>query len=158
MLCPAYIINTSFAGLISAAHQTLLRWAINRSAHPAKFSLPHRIAHPGWSADTGNESRCIRELKNVVERSVYRHGTSDYPLDDIIIDPFKRRPPEDAIAVSETTSLPTLPLDLREFQMQQEKELLQLSLQQGKYNQKRAAELLGLTYHQFRALLKKHQI
>ena len=47
-----------------------------------------------------------------------------------------------------TTSLPTLPLDLREFQMQQEKELLQLSLQQGKSNQKRAAELLGLTYHQ----------
>ena len=68
----------------------------------------------------------IRELKNVVERSVYRHGTSDYPLDDIIIDPFKRRPPEDAIAVSETTSLPTLPLDLREFQMQQEKELLRV--------------------------------
>ncbi|MTD86251.1 helix-turn-helix domain-containing protein, partial [Escherichia coli] len=68
------------------------------------------------------------------------------------------RPPEDAIAFSETTSLPTLPLDLREFQMQQEKELLQLSLQQGKYNQKRAAELLGLTYHQFRSLLVKHQI
>ncbi|CAD5567429.1 phage shock protein operon transcriptional activator [Escherichia coli] len=42
--------------------------------------------------------------------------------------------------------------------MQQEKELLQVSLEQGKYNQKRAAELLGLTYHQFRALLKKHQI
>ncbi len=58
MLYSAYIINTSFAGLISAAHQTLLRWAINRSAHPAKFSLPHRIAHPGWSADTGSESRC----------------------------------------------------------------------------------------------------
>ena len=100
----------------------------------------------------------IRELKNVVERSVYRHGTSDYPLDDIIIDPFKRRPSEEAIAVSENTSLPTLPLDLREFQMQQEKELLQVSLEQGKYNQKRAAELLGLTYHQFRALLKKHQL
>ncbi|MGT9356839.1 aminotransferase class III-fold pyridoxal phosphate-dependent enzyme, partial [Escherichia coli] len=43
-----------------AAHQTLLRWAINRSAHPAKFSLPHRIAHPGWSADTGSESLCER--------------------------------------------------------------------------------------------------
>ena len=28
MLYSAYIINTSFAGLISAAHQTLLRWAI----------------------------------------------------------------------------------------------------------------------------------
>jgi transcriptional regulator with AAA-type ATPase domain len=29
----------------------------------------------------------IRELKNVVERSVYRHGTSDSEL-DIIINPF----------------------------------------------------------------------
>jgi psp operon transcriptional activator len=32
------------------------------------------------------------------------------------------------------------------------------SLKQAKYNQKRAAELLGLTYHQLRALLKKHQM
>ncbi|WP_139453264.1 helix-turn-helix domain-containing protein, partial [Escherichia coli] len=31
-------------------------------------------------------------------------------------------------------------------------------LQQAKFNQKKAAELLGLTYHQLRALLKKHQI
>jgi psp operon transcriptional activator len=30
----------------------------------------------------------IRELKNVVERSVYRHGTSDSELDNIIINPF----------------------------------------------------------------------
>lgn len=67
MLYSAYIINTSFAGLISAAHQTLLRWAINRSAHPAKFSLPHRIAHPGWSANhvavcaTGQQEQPLRQ-------------------------------------------------------------------------------------------------
>lgn len=99
----------------------------------------------------------IRELKNVVERSVYRHGTSDYPLDEIIINPFKRQ----AVAVEnpETpASFPALPVDLREFQQQQERDLLQRSLQQAKFNQKRAAELLGLTYHQLRALLKKHQI
>ncbi|MFV8112004.1 phage shock protein operon transcriptional activator, partial [Enterobacter cloacae complex sp.6700816] len=30
----------------------------------------------------------IRELKNVVERSVYRHGESDQPVDTIILDPF----------------------------------------------------------------------
>ncbi len=87
---------------------------------------------------------------------MYRHGTSDYPLDDIIIDPFKRRPPEDAIAVSETTSLPTLPLQFAAFRIRPgEKELLQLSLQQGKYNQKRAAELLGLTYHHYHAHCEK---
>lgn len=99
----------------------------------------------------------IRELKNVVERSVYRHGTSDYPLDEIILNPFKRH----TVAVENTeapAASPALPVDLREFQQQQERDLLQRSLQQAKFNQKRAAELLGLTYHQLRALLKKHQI
>ncbi|HHL2826652.1 TPA: phage shock protein operon transcriptional activator [Citrobacter murliniae] len=99
----------------------------------------------------------IRELKNVVERSVYRHGTSDYPLDEIVIDPFKRPAPE--IQQSEASPvLAPLPLDLREFQQQQEKQFLQTSLEQARFNQKKAAELLGLTYHQLRALLKKHQL
>jgi len=97
----------------------------------------------------------IRELKNVVERSVYRHGRSDEPLDTIILDPFNRT--LSASQVEEPGSV-SLPLDLRQFQHQQEKQLLQQSLQQAKFNQKRAAELLGLTYHQLRALLKKHQI
>ncbi|QBM23517.1 phage shock protein operon transcriptional activator [Citrobacter arsenatis] len=99
----------------------------------------------------------IRELKNVVERSVYRHGTSDYPLDEIIIDPFCRHVVESQARETKSTSV-ALPLDLREFQQQQEKTFLQTSLQQAKFNQKKAAELLGLTYHQLRALLKKHQI
>ncbi|HBU8848563.1 phage shock protein operon transcriptional activator [Citrobacter sp. Cs237] len=100
----------------------------------------------------------IRELKNVVERSVYRHGTSDALLDEIILDPFKREESRLPSQTDAPASVPSLPLDLREYQQQQEKNLLQLSLQQAKFNQKRAAELLGLTYHQLRALLKKHQI
>jgi psp operon transcriptional activator len=100
----------------------------------------------------------IRELKNVVERSVYRHGTSDSELDEIIIDPFNRDTPLPAVTAHASSSLPSLPIDLRAFQLHQENELLVDSLQQAKFNQKRAAELLGLTYHQFRALLKKHQI
>lgn len=118
---------------------------------------------PGFSAEAretllhyrwpGN----IRELKNVVERSVYRHGTSDYPLDEIIIDPFRRHVVESQVQEAKPASV-ALPLDLHEFQQQQEKDFLQTSLQQAKFNQKKAAELLGLTYHQLRALLKKHQI
>lgn len=100
----------------------------------------------------------IRELKNVVERSVYRHGTSDEPLDEIIIDPFARALPPPSASQSLADALPDLPLDLRQYQQQQERALLEKSLQQGRFNQKRAAELLGLTYHQLRALLKKHQI
>ncbi|WP_167829705.1 phage shock protein operon transcriptional activator [Yokenella regensburgei] len=98
----------------------------------------------------------IRELKNVVERSVYRHGTSEFPLDTIILDPFHR--PATAAATPEAPPGQSLPIDLREFQHQQEKTLLEQSLQEAKFNQKRAAELLGLTYHQLRALLKKHQL
>ncbi|WP_170956313.1 phage shock protein operon transcriptional activator [Kosakonia sacchari] len=100
----------------------------------------------------------IRELKNVVERSVYRHGSIDTPLDGIILDPFNRDITPQPQTGREADGLPALPLDLRKFQFDQEKALLQTSLQQAKFNQKRAAELLGLTYHQLRALLKKHQI
>ena len=99
----------------------------------------------------------IRELKNVVERSVYRHGSIDEPLDDIIIDPFRRQPTIAGEPATEITG-PALPLHLRQFQLEQEKDLLQQSLQQARFNQKNAAELLGLTYHQLRALLKKHAL
>lgn len=99
----------------------------------------------------------IRELKNVVERSVYRHGSIDEPLDDIIIDPFRRQPTIADEPATEITG-PALPLNLRQFQLEQEKDLLQQSLQQARFNQKNAAELLGLTYHQLRALLKKHTL
>ena len=99
----------------------------------------------------------IRELKNVVERSVYRHGSSDIPLDDIIIDPFQRQS-EPETAEKSSPNEPKLPMDLRQFQLDQEKDLLQKSLQLARFNQKQAAELLGLTYHQLRALLKKHQL
>lgn len=115
------------------------------------FSEPAREALLNY-AWPGN----IRELKNVVERSVYRHGESEEPVDNIILDPFKRtRAPEPVAPARETA--PTLPLDLRQWQHEQEKALLDASLAQAKYNQKRAAELLGLTYHQLRALMKKHQ-
>lgn len=101
----------------------------------------------------------VRELKNVVERSVYRHHSSEAPLDRIIINPFAPRA-QPAVTTQEdaTSDLPTLPLDLRQWQNQQERALVEASLQQAKYNQRRAAELLGVTYHQLRAMMKKHGV
>jgi len=101
----------------------------------------------------------VRELKNVVERSVYRHNSSEAPLDRIIINPFAPRAQPAVTAQEEVTSdLPALPLDLRQWQNQQERALVEASLQQAKYNQRRAAELLGVTYHQLRAMMKKHGV
>lgn len=103
----------------------------------------------------------VRELKNVVERSVYRHHSTEQALDTIIINPFV---PRSAPAVTEAeaeqreNALPALPLDLRQWQNQQERALVEASLQQARYNQRRAAELLRVTYHQLRAMMKKHGI
>ena len=96
----------------------------------------------------------IRELKNVVERSVYRHGDSEHELDAIILNPFRQTAASEPEAAS-GDELPALPLDLRDFQPQRKKRLLQRSLQQAKYHQKAGGGAAGLTYHQLRALLKK---
>lgn len=100
----------------------------------------------------------VRELKNVVERSVYRHHSAEEPLDNIIINPFAPRTPLPIHSEPAAAPLPSLPLDLRQWQNQQERELVEVSLQQAKYNQRRAAELLRVTYHQLRAMMKKHGI
>ncbi|BDH45694.1 phage shock protein operon transcriptional activator [Salmonella enterica subsp. enterica serovar Choleraesuis] len=101
----------------------------------------------------------IRELKNVVERSVYRHGDSEEELDEIVINPFTRStivPP--AVETLSQASLPPLPLDLRQWQHEQECALVEVSLERARHNQKQAAQLLGVSYHQLRALIKKHQL
>ncbi|WP_294906571.1 phage shock protein operon transcriptional activator [Tatumella sp. UBA2305] len=107
----------------------------------------------------------VRELKNVIERSVYRHNNSDEMLDKIIFNPFRPDFTPDAPATTVPESsiegssvLPALPLDLREWQNHQEYLITEKSLQQHHYHQRKAAEALGLTYHQLRALIKKHQI
>lgn len=101
----------------------------------------------------------VRELKNVVERSLYRHGVTDRPVDRIIINPFQQEPyTQNTESDVHEVQLPALPFDLRHWQNQQEKALLLKSLQQSRFNQRRAAALLGLTYHQLRAMMKKHNV
>ena len=107
-----------FPGFTERARQTLLEY--------------------GWP---GN----VRELKNVVERSVYRHGHSDSPLDEIIINPFAPREAAPVAPAPEGAgALPALPLDLKNWQLEQEKVLIEAALQQGRFNQRKAAQLLGL--------------
>ena len=105
----------------------------------------------------------IRELKNVVERCVYR-AEPDEVVDQIVFDPFESpyRPR------SETTTPPSvaqgnpgspnLPLDLKQAVKDFEVDMINTALEQAKHNQRKAAELLDLTYHQFRGYLKKYEI
>ncbi|MDN7135080.1 phage shock protein operon transcriptional activator [Pseudidiomarina terrestris] len=131
----------------------------------------------------------IRELKNVVERSVYRLANETVALDDIVIDPFASpwRPkpaahrqtatnaqPEAATGTSTSTSDETATpalvatasaidfncgaIDFKEVTANYETEVLQQALRHAQFNQKKTAELLGLTYHQLRGYLKKYQL
>ena len=98
----------------------------------------------------------VRELKNAVERSVYRHGSSERPLETILLDPF---PPSKIPRNSPLPNEPAaLPLDLKAWLEQQEKTWIERALAQARYNQRQAADLLSLTYHQLRGMMKKHAI
>ena len=103
----------------------------------------------------------VRELKNVVERSMYRHGNSDYPLHHIVLNPFHRETAAIGVVPASSTqelALPPLPVDSKSWLNAVEKALIEQALRQAKFNQRRAADLLGLTYHQLRGMLKKQGI
>lgn len=109
----------------------------------------------------------LRELKNVVERAVYR-TPDDVLVDEIILDPFESpyRPGEQAptdapVAApgeAPATSAPGFPMDLKQTIQDTEIDYVMAAMAEAKYNQRRAAELLGLTYHQFRGYLKKYDL
>lgn len=104
----------------------------------------------------------VRELKNVVERAVYRHGVQDYPIDYLIFDPFQREPKNNTErnqAPQQTTAEEfSFPLDYKAWQEEQDQALLTAALKQSKFNQRKAAELLGLSYHQLRGMVRKYDL
>ncbi|MGX5201335.1 phage shock protein operon transcriptional activator [Aliikangiella sp. IMCC44632] len=59
---------------------------------------------------------------------------------------------------SNLTSAPNFPIDLKQTMADQEVDLINQALEAAQFNQKKCAELLGLTYHQLRGYLKKYQL
>ncbi len=96
----------------------------------------------------------IRELKNVIERSLYRQGDTTGLLAELVINPFVTT--QSHTPDTGEPPLPPLPFSLKQWQHTQEKDALDAALQRAQFNQREAAQLLNLTYHQFRGLLKKH--
>lgn len=102
----------------------------------------------------------VRELKNVVERAVYR---SDQPIIAAIdFNPFRtpypievaggaERPVAERNAVIRFFADKPFEEAVAEFKVA----LLRRALDKAKHNQRRAAEILGLSYHQFRGLYRK---
>lgn len=163
---------------VGMARQLKLQLFSGFSAHAVEQLMTH-----DWP---GN----IRELKNVVERSVYRNGGENRPIGHITLDPFASpyRPKtriktreRQITSVAPTTvastpqSAPTFeaevqvnteystncfnfPLDFKEQTEQYEMDLIQQALSNSQYNQKKTADMLGLSYHQLRGILKKYNL
>ena len=163
---------------VGMARQLKLQLFSGFSAHAVEQLMTH-----DWP---GN----IRELKNVVERSVYRNGGENRPIDHITLDPFAspyrpktriktRERQITSVAPTTVTSTPqsaptfeaevqvnteystncfNFPLDFKEQTEQYEMDLIQQALSNSQYNQNKTADMLGLSYHQLRGILKKYNL
>lgn len=105
----------------------------------------------------------VRELKNTIERTVYRSKDPEQPITKIALDPFDspfKMADSAAVPIKPpvTRRSPLLPTDLHQRLVDTETDLLQAALEKARFNQRLAADLLGLSYHQFRGKLRKFNI
>jgi psp operon transcriptional activator len=105
----------------------------------------------------------VRELKNTVERSVYRSADQEQAIASLALDPFDSpftidEPAKSASPVAAVRRPPLLPTDLKQRLLDTEVDLLSAALEKSRFNQRLAADLLGLSYHQFRGKLRKFDI
>jgi len=105
----------------------------------------------------------VRELKNTIERSVYRSADPEQVIAKIAFDPFDSpfklaEPGGEPAPGRQPRRAPLLPADLTQRLRDMERDLLVAALDKARFNQRMAADLLGLSYHQFRGKLRKHDI
>ena len=117
----------------------------------------------------------VRELRNVVERAVYRLENARRGVEGVTLDPFDSPFRVRGAQASAVGAAPPLlppaaatrgaeppqwqfPLDYKAHLAEYEVGLLRAALERAQHKQVRAAELLGLNYHQFRGLLRKYKL
>ncbi len=126
---------------------------------------------PGYSHEVAAQMEAhdwpgnVRELRNVVERSVYRWDDPLAPIDAIEFDPFASpwlttSPQKEADNKTEFKSVVAQPPvgDLRKAVSDHERGLLEAALQTNRHNQRATAKALGLSYDQLRHALKRHDL
>jgi psp operon transcriptional activator len=114
----------------------------------------HQLSSYTWP---GN----VRELKNVVERAVYSSLDDRKPIAEIVFDPFKSpfRPGlQPGKVKAEPSELPQKPYDFKQNIQDEEKRRIKSAMEICRFNQKKTAEFLGMTYHQLRGYLRKYEL
>jgi len=134
---------------------------------------------PGFSSRASAELEAygwpgnVRELRNVVERAVYRHEDPERPVDEINFDPFhspwaptsvtSSAAPAPVVESEVPTSAAPVPpsiasSDFRASIAEYERQLLEDALRRNRFNQRATAAALNLSYDQLRHALKRHKL
>ncbi len=143
----------------------------------AELGWPH---WPGFGARAAQQLAThdwpgnVRELRNVVERAVYRWEDPETPIDAIQFDPFEspwrpaasppRAEPAGEAQPGEAVPPPpaaALHLDCDDFRaavLAHEKALLEAALRRCRFNQRATALALKLSYDQLRHALRRHDL
>ena len=116
----------------------------------------------------------IRELKNVVERAVYRAWDGEEPIDEIVFDPFDspyrpkqiiRKEPGSDSDITVSTPIPDPQINLisapdcfRAACNTHARDLLEAALRENRYNQRATAKAINLSYDQLRHAMRKHDL
>ncbi len=110
----------------------------------------------------------VRELRNVIERAVYRWNDPQSPVGHIVFDPFDSpwKPagspaPAQSEAPDKVRVAPERPDfeeidDLRMAVDSHERAIVEHALGKHRWNQRQTAKALGLSYDQLRHCIKKH--
>lgn len=120
----------------------------------------------------------VRELKNTVERSLYRWGDGESPIDAVVINPFDQpgQAPaygttdgasmnspasparQNEVSVDRTETAAMWPIDLSQKRRELERQWLIRALEDSQYRQRDAATKLSLSYDQLRSLVRKYAL
>ncbi len=125
--------------------------------------IPHFTSEAVRALEIHSWPGNVRELKNVVERAVYR--SDDSLITDIVFDPFHSPygtygPPKADASPSE--KMDRLMRDLMEKPLKKAVKILEIfrmkqAIGESRHNQRKAARMLGMTYHQLRGLYRKYR-
>ena len=95
------------------------------------------------------------------EAQVYACQEDDQPISEIVFDPFESpwRPGGKVVMEkTEDPGLPNEPYDLKQCIQDEEVRRIKSALELCRFNQKKTAEFLGMTYHQLRGYLRKYEL
>lgn len=152
-----------FSGLSQKAQQTLISYLWPGNIRELKNVIERAVYQHGNAEGPINDIIfnpfiTPNKTSDSVTLSSLENSTISRMDKDVDISSFSPTVKSDNINISQQVKDIRFPIDYKQWQANQDIQLLHLALEHAKFNQRNAAQLLGVSYHQLRGMLKKHNI